>query len=78
MHADLNLMVLSGLDMTMRGTDLNTQRLEARLFSRGGFSVLETDWPVKFICGADTGKAALPLLIFFVLRPEGLNRHVQC
>ena len=27
--------------------------------------------------GADTGEAALPLLILFVLRPEVLNRHVQ-
>ena len=58
LQTDLNLMELGGLITAMRGTDLNTQRLESRPFSRGGISYLETEWPAKPSSGADASEAS--------------------
>ena len=58
LQTDLNLMELGGLITAMRGTDLNTQRLESRPFSRGGISYLETEWPSQPSSGADASEAS--------------------
>ena len=57
LQTDLNPIELGGLITAMRGTDLNTQRLAARPFSRGGISYLDTDWPAQQGDGADAGEA---------------------
>ncbi|WP_413440551.1 LCP family protein [Synechococcus sp. MIT S1220] len=64
LQTDLNLMELGGLIRAMRGTDLNTQRLEARPFSRGGVSYLETEWPAKPSSGAEANEASSKRLRF--------------
>lgn len=58
LQTDLNLMELGGLITAMRGTDLNTQRLESRPFSSGGVSYLETEWPAKRSSGVDASEAS--------------------
>ena len=43
-QTDLGPMELGGLITAMTSTDLDTRRLRARPFSRGGISYLETEW----------------------------------
>ena len=42
---DLNPVQLAGLSAGLISADLDIRRLEARPFSRGGISYLETTWP---------------------------------
>ena len=58
LQTDLNLMELGGLIAAMSGTDLETQRLRARPFSRGGISYLDTEWPASQTSGADASEAS--------------------
>ena len=44
-QTDLNLLQMAGLATGLISTDLDAHRLEARPFSRGGISYLETTWP---------------------------------
>ena len=44
-QTDLNLLQMAGLATGLISTDLDAHRLEARHFSRGGISYLETTWP---------------------------------
>ena len=43
--SDLNPIQMAGLAAGLISTDLDAKRLEARPFSRGGISYLETTWP---------------------------------
>ena len=58
METDLGPMELGGLITAMGTTDLNSQRLRARPFRRGGISYLDTEWPEKGETGADASEAS--------------------
>ena len=58
LQTDLGPMELAGLITAMGTTDLDTQRLKARPFRRGGISYLDTEWPAKPASGAEASEAS--------------------
>ena len=57
-QTDLGPMELGGLITAIGSTDLETQRLKATPFSRGGVSYLDTEWPAKDSTGVDASEAS--------------------
>ena len=57
-QTDLGPMELGGLITAIGSTDLETQRLKATPFSRGGVSYLDTEWPAKDSSGVDASEAS--------------------
>ena len=58
MQTDLGPVELGGLITAIGSTDLETKRLKATPFSRGGVSYLDTEWPAKDSSGVDASEAS--------------------
>ncbi|AII43187.1 hypothetical protein KR100_07400 [Synechococcus sp. KORDI-100] len=58
LQTDLGPVELGGLVTAIGSTDLDTKRLKATPFSRGGVSYLDTEWPAKDSSGVEASEAS--------------------
>ena len=64
LQTDLGPVQMGGLIAAMGTTDLETKRLRAKPFYRGGISYLDTEWPARDPSGAEASEASRRRFLF--------------